>query len=235
MLAAMGANITTRGTEVRVEPLAGALLPASTAIPADLSGAAFWLVAASLHPEARIDLPGVGTNPTRMGIIDVLRAMGADIRLENERTAGGEPVADISVRSAPLHGTTIAGDLVPRVIDEIPVLALAAALAEGETVIADAAELRVKESDRIMTTVTELRKFGAAIDERPDGMVIRGVRELRGASCRSYGDHRLAMTLAVAGLVSAGTTVLSGSDAVDVSYPEFWTDLDRLSSISVRS
>jgi 3-phosphoshikimate 1-carboxyvinyltransferase len=231
MLASMGARISCSGTEVHVDPSVRRLRAASSPIPADMSAAAFWLVAASLHPNAEIHLPGVGMNPTRTGVIDVLRAMGADIQVENERLDQGEPAADLAVRSARLHGTRIAGDLIPRVIDEVPVLALAASLAEGETTIADAGELRVKESDRIATTCAELQRLGADIMEQPDGMVIRGVSRLTGAACRSYGDHRLAMTLAIAGLVAAGDTTISGPESVEVSYPGFWTDLAHIAHV----
>lgn len=228
MLRAMGASLRVEGGAVRVSPLAGELRPLSLRVPGDISAAAFWLVAAAIHPDAELHLPGVGINPTRSGSIDVLRAMGADIALRNQRQEGGEPVADLVVRSSRLRGVVVAGDLIPRLIDEVPVLAVAAALAEGETVVRDAAELRVKESDRIHTTAQELARLGARLEERPDGMVIRGVAELRGAPCHSQGDHRLAMALAVAGLAARGETTLEGAEAAAVSYPSFWEDLAQL-------
>ena len=228
MLAAMGAAVHYQGSTVTVEPAVRPLRAASFRIPGDISAAAFWMVAATLHPEAEVHLPGVGINPTRSGVIDVLRAMGADIELGEERLVGGEPVADLTVRSGRLHGTRIAGDMIPRVIDEIPVLALAAALADGETVIADAQEARVKESDRIATTARELRRLGSEVEERPDGLWIRGGARLRGSVCRSDGDHRLAMTLAVAGLLAEGETRIADAEAVAVSYPGFWNDLALL-------
>jgi 3-phosphoshikimate 1-carboxyvinyltransferase len=167
-------------------------------------------------------------NPTRTGIIDVLCMMGADIRLEEERMWGPEPVADIVVRSARLQGAVIGGDLVPRAIDELPLLALAGCLAEGETLIKDAAELRVKESDRVRTTAEGLRRLGARVEERPDGLRIEGGQRLSGATVSSHGDHRLAMMLAVAGAIAEGETVIRNPAAVAVSYPRFWEDLGVL-------
>ncbi|MFQ5879113.1 MAG: 3-phosphoshikimate 1-carboxyvinyltransferase [Dehalococcoidia bacterium] len=230
MLQAMGARLTAQEGVVRVWPLADELRPRSSRVPGDISAAAFWLVAAAIHPDAELELPGVGVNPTRSGIIDVLRSMGADIALYNQRDEGGEPVADIVVRSSRLRGAVVAGVAVPRLIDEIPVVAVAAAVADGETVVRDAAELRVKESDRIRTTVEELSRLGAKVEERPDGMIVRGVGELRGAACYSHRDHRLAMALAVAGLVAKGETTIAGSEAAAVSYPAFWQDLQQVTA-----
>jgi len=183
-----------------------------------------------MHPDAELHLPGVGVNPTRSGIIDVLRAMGADLEVTEEREQGGEPVADITVRSSRLAPVEVSGDLVPRLIDEIPVLAVAAALTPGRTVVRDAAELRVKESDRVATTCRELRRLGARVEELPDGLAIDGVQSLRGARCQSDGDHRLAMALGVAGLLARGETVIEGAEAAEVSYPGFWSDLTWLTS-----
>jgi 5-enolpyruvylshikimate-3-phosphate synthase len=160
------------GGLVRIEPLEGELVPLELRVPGDISTAAFWMVAAALHPDAELHLPGVGVNPTRSGIIDVLCAMGADLKVTDEREQGGEPVADITVRSSCLAPVEVSGDLVPRLIDEIPVLAVAAALTPGRTVIRDAAELRVKESDRIATTCRELVRLGARVEELPDGLAI---------------------------------------------------------------
>jgi len=232
MLRAMGAAIVAgeggpAGVRLQVSPLKAELAPLSLRVPGDISAAAFWMVAAAAHPDAELRLTGVGVNPSRSGIIDALRAMGARIAVEEERTWGCEPVADIIVRSSRLRGTVVEGALIPRLIDEVPALAVAACLAEGETVVRDAGELRVKESDRIRATVGELQRLGARIQELPDGMVIRGVGSLRGAACGSHGDHRLAMALAVAGLLAAGETTIRGAEAVVVSYPGFWNDLDR--------
>ena len=206
------------------------LTPLSLRVPGDISAAAFWMVAAAAHPDAEIRLTGVGVNPSRSGIIEALASMGASIALEGERMWGCEPVADIAVRSSSLRGTVIEGPLIPRLIDEIPVLAVAASLAEGETVIRQAGELRLKESDRIRTTVLELRRLGASIRELPDGMVIEGVDCLKGGVCGSHGDHRLAMTLAVAGLLARGETVVRGAEAASISYPIFWHHLEEFSS-----
>lgn len=190
-------------------------------IPADISSAAFFLVAASIVPRSEILLKNVGVNPTRTGIIDVLLAMGADIELENRREQAGEPVADIRVRHRGLRATEIGGAIVPRLIDEIPVIAVAAAYAEGTTVIRNAAELRVKESDRIATMAAELRKLGAGVRELSDGMEIEGQRRLSGALCDSHGDHRIAMSMAVAGLGAEGETVVRDTSWIETSFPGF--------------
>lgn len=232
MLGAMGAKIEKEGLAVRITP-PEVLTPVSLRVPGDISAAAFWLVAAAAHPDAEVTLPSVGINPTRTGIIDILRAMGADIEVREERTWGGEPVADLTVRSSRLVGTEIAGELMVRAIDEAPVVAIAAALADGRTVFRDAQELRVKESDRIAATVATLRAFGADAHETEDGMVIEGRGFLRGARVDPAGDHRLAMAQAVAGLIAEGETTITGSEAADVSYPTFWHDLDVLSGAVV--
>jgi len=228
MLRAMGAAIVVGKGGLRVSPLTGDLAPLSLRVPGDISAAAFWMVAAAAHPDAELRLTGVGVNPSRSGIVDALRAMGARIAVEEEQTWGCEPVADIVVHSSHLRGTVIEGTLIPRLIDEVPALAVAACLAEGETVVRDAGELRVKESDRIRATAGELRRLGARIQELPDGMVIHGVGSLRGAACGSHGDHRLAMALAVAGLLAAGETTVRSAEAVAISYSSFWNDLDRV-------
>ena len=229
MLSAMGASVTFgEGPEVRVQPLSRELAAMSMRVPSDISAAAPWLVLGAIHPDAEIHLSGVNVNPTRTGILDALSAMGADITVDEERTWGSEPVADITVRSSRLQATTIGGALIPRAIDELPLLALAACFAEGETVIEDAAELRAKESDRVSVTGATLRAMGADIRDTEDGWVIRGPAQLRGASGSSRGDHRMAMLLAVAGSVASQETVIRNSEAVGVSYPWFWHDLDVL-------
>ena len=227
MLQAMGGKIEIEGRRITLSP--SPLSAIDLHIPGDVSSAAFWLVAGTIHPHAEIKIRDVGVNPKRSGIIDVLKAMGAALMVEGERMEGGEPIADISIQSSPLVGTHVAGELVPRLIDEIPVLAVAACVAKGTTVIRDAQELRVKEADRIATTVQELSKFGAEIEELPDGMVIHGEKQLRGAECHSHQDHRLAMALGIAALVAEGESVIHGAEAVDFSYPGFWRDLARLS------
>jgi 3-phosphoshikimate 1-carboxyvinyltransferase len=230
MLEAMGVHLEQRDGHIRLSPPRRGLQPLSLRVPGDFSAAAFWIVAAACHPDAEVRLEGVGINSTRTGLLDVLREMGADIVLQEERTWGCEPVADIVVRSSRLRAVQVGGDVVPRLIDEVPLLALAGCFAEGETVIRDAAELRVKESDRLRATARELGRLGARIEELPDGLRVRGGIRLRGCRVRSYGDHRLAMTLAVAGLLAEGETVIGNPDAVSVSYPNFWRDLDRLAS-----
>ena len=229
MLAKMGADLQFgEGPAVRIRPLSGQLTATSLRVPGDISSAAPWLVLASAHPDAEIQIAGVGVNPTRTGILDCLTLMGADIRLEGEGFWGAEPVANIFVRSSQLRGTTIEGDLIPRSIDELPLLALAGCFAQGETVIEDAAELTVKESNRIRTTVEGLRALGANLEERQDGFRVWGPQKLRGAVVSSQGDHRLAMMLAVAGALSQGETVVRQAESVSVSYPRFWLDLERL-------
>ena len=198
------------------------------AVPRDFSAAAFFLVAGSVVPEGVVRLPGVGLNPSRSALLDVLRAMGADVRVEDERERGGEPLGDLVVRPAALHGVTVGGALVPNLIDEIPVLAVAAACAEGRTEIRDAAELRVKETDRIAATAKNLRALGADVDEFEDGLAINGPTKLRGATVESYDDHRIAMAMGVAGLVAKGRTSVVDADCAKVSFPDFWTTLDSL-------
>jgi len=230
LLAAMGAALRRDGLAVTIAgrernaPLRGLDLE----LPGDLSTAAFFLVAGSLVPDADLTLRAVGTNPTRTGILDVLAAMGARVTVTGEREVGGEPVADLRVVTAPLCATTIAGPLVPRLIDELPVLAVLATQAWGETVVRDAAELRHKESDRIAVTVAQLRRLGADITELEDGFRVRGPTPLAGGEVQADGDHRLAMALAVAGLVARGETVVTGAEAAAVSHPAFWDDLVRL-------
>ncbi len=226
LLTAMGAALVADGLTLRLKP--GPLKAVDLAVPADLSSAAFWLVAAVCHPNARLTLQGIGANPTRGGILEVLSRMGAHLTLQNQRQSGGEPVADLVAESSELRGVQIAGDLIPLVIDELPVLALAACFAKGTTVIRDAQSLRVKETDRIQTTVQELARLGADIRELPDGMEIRGTGRLQGAAGRSHGDHRLAMTLGVAGLLAEGATVVQEAEAASVSYPSFWAHMGTL-------
>ncbi|MDD2420947.1 MAG: 3-phosphoshikimate 1-carboxyvinyltransferase, partial [Heliobacteriaceae bacterium] len=193
-----------------------------------ISAAAFLLVAASLVSGSAVTIRGVGVNPTRDGVLVVLREMGGDIRVENRREVAGEPVADITVKSAALHGVMIQGDIIPRLIDEIPVLAVAALFARGTTEIRDAGELRVKESDRIAVLAGELKKMGALVEELPDGLVVHGGETLRGAMVESHGDHRIAMALAVAGLLARGETTVRDTSCLDVSFPGFAFTLEKL-------
>ncbi|MDM8000270.1 MAG: 3-phosphoshikimate 1-carboxyvinyltransferase [Dehalococcoidia bacterium] len=230
MLQAMGVKVTVEGAVVTLMPPAGPPKAIDVRVPGDISSAAYWLVLGALHRNARVEVRATGVNPTRTGIIDVLLRMGARLRVENERVFNNEPVADLVVESSELTATDIGGELIPRLIDEVPVLAVAACLAKGTTVIKDASELRVKETDRIAFLVAELSKMGADVQELPDGIIIRGGGELRGARCSSHGDHRMAMALGVAGAVADGETLIEGAEAVEVSYPGFWQDFDRLVS-----
>lgn len=226
LLEAMGAEIEVTGDTIILSPTR--LNTIDLIVPGDISSAAFWLVAGAIHPQARIRLPNTGINPTRSGILDVLWSMGANLRVENERVVSGEPVADLLVESSELTAIEIGGGLIPRVIDEIPLIAVAASVARGTTVIRDAQELRVKETDRIDTTVNELSKLGADIDKLPDGMVICGGKRLCGTGCDSHRDHRLAMTLGVVALIAEGETEIDNAEVADISYPGFWQDLNRL-------
>ncbi|WP_250125258.1 3-phosphoshikimate 1-carboxyvinyltransferase [Chroococcidiopsis sp. CCMEE 29] len=201
-------------------------------VPGDISSAAFWLVAGAIVPGSELLIENVGVNPTRTGILEALAMMGANIQLENERTVAGEPVADLRVRSSSLNSCTIAGDLIPRMIDEIPILAVAAVFAQGTTVIRDAAELRVKESDRITTMATQLNRMGASVTELPDGLEITGGTSLTGTDVDSYTDHRITMSLAIAALNATGTTTIHGAEAAAISYPNFIPTLKQLCSQS---
>ena len=228
MLTAMGADLEAEGLSLVLRP--GPLRAVDLTIPGDISSAAFWLVAGLCHPNARVVVTGVGLNPSRTGVLDALQAMGAGagLRLLRSRMEGGEPVADLAAESCSLKGTVVGGDIIPRIIDELPVLAMAACFAEGTTVIRDAAELRYKESDRIATMVEGLGRLGAQIRATEDGMVVEGTGHLTGAAVRSHGDHRVAMSLAVAGALAQGDTTIGGADAAAVSYPDFWQRLDQL-------
>jgi 3-phosphoshikimate 1-carboxyvinyltransferase len=221
MLRFFGVDVAVDGLQVRVRGRQTLVAPGSLEIPSDISSAAFFLVAASIVPGSDIVIRNVGMNPTRTGVIDILTAMGADITRENEREQAGEPVADLRVRYRRLRAAQIQGELVPRAIDELPVLAVAAAYAEGTTVIRDAAELRVKESDRIAAIAEELRKMGVEVRELPDGMEIAGQERLTGAVCNSHGDHRIAMSMAMAGLAASGETVVTDTAWIETSFPGF--------------
>jgi 3-phosphoshikimate 1-carboxyvinyltransferase len=228
MLRQMGASLESKGNSITLLPLTGPLRALDLRVPGDISSAAYFLVAAAIHPDARIVIRDCGINPTRTGIIDILLAMGARLKIENERLEAGEPLADIVVKSSELKGIEAGGDIIPRLIDEIPVLAVAGCAARGKTVIKDAGELRVKESDRIATVVKELSRLGAQIEPLPDGMAIHGGRLLSGTEVDSHFDHRLAMSLAVAGLIAKGETTIKHARAAQVSYPAFWQTLRQI-------
>lgn len=221
MLAAMGAPIAVNDLTVILSPPPIPLSPLSITIPGDFSSAAFLLVAATLVPGSEITIENVGVNPTRTGLLDVLQAMGADITLSNAGEQGNEPVAEVTVRASELRGVQVRGETVVRMIDEFPVLAVAATQAHGITIVRDAAELRVKESDRIATVVAELRALGARIEPLPDGFLIEGPTPLYGTKVDSHNDHRLAMALAVAGLIAEGETVIEKAECIEDSFPGF--------------
>lgn len=223
MLNYLGAKVTSQGTTASIEP-EPVLKAREIQVPGDISSAAYFIAAGLLTPDSQILLRNVGINPTRDGILKVCRAMGADITLLNVNEEG-EPVADLLIRSSQLHGTTVEGSIIPTLIDEIPMIAVMAAFAEGTTVIRDAAELKVKESDRIAVVTEGLRRMGAEIQPTEDGMIIHGGKPLQGAKINSYLDHRIAMSFAVAGTICDGTMDIVGGDCVNISYPEFYRDL----------
>lgn len=227
MLAAMGADIDREGKTIRVQGFPK-LDPLTVQVPGDISSAAFFMVAATIVPGSEVLLRDVGYNPSRTGVIDILKEMGADIEITNPSLEGGEPKVDVLVRYGKLSAATIAGDMIPRAIDELPILAVAAAYAEGTTTIRDAKELRVKETDRIHAMVCGLRDFGATVEEFEDGMAVTGKEQLQGTTVSSFGDHRIAMALIVAGLAAIGETTVEGSDAIAISYPEFMDSLKSL-------
>ena len=228
MLGAFGATLRREGTTVTIAPADELFSPEEIIVPGDISSAAYWLVAASLIEGSDLVLEDVGVNPTRTGILEVLSDMGADITLSNERESGGEALADIRVRAASLRGVSFGGAIIPRLIDEIPILAVAALFAEGDTVISGAAELRVKETDRLKAVTTELNRLApGAVEATEDGMIIHGDRALSPAVCRTYDDHRMAMSLAVAGAAGEGVT-LDAPACINISYPSFFETLDNL-------
>ena len=227
MLESFGVQVMSEGTTASVMP-PKEMTATDIAVPGDISSAAFFIAAGLVTPNSCITLKQVGINPTRNGILKVCEAMGADLTMSNVKDDNGEPTADITVKTSRLKGTEIGGELIPTLIDEIPVIALMAAFAEGETVIKDAAELKVKESNRIDLTVDNLVKMGVNAEATDDGMIIRGGNPLRGASIHCKYDHRIAMTFSVAGINAQGTTVIEDAECVDVSYPNFYEQLHML-------
>ncbi|NEQ31789.1 MAG: 3-phosphoshikimate 1-carboxyvinyltransferase [Leptolyngbya sp. SIO4C5] len=229
MLRAFGADLSIDAEHHSVTLHGPAQLTGQTVIvPGDISSAAFWLVAAAIIPGSELVIENVGVNPTRTGVLEALAQMDADITLENERLVTGEPVADLRVRYRPLKGCVLAGSLIPRLIDEVPILAVAAAFAQGRTTIRDAAELRVKESDRLAAMAAELQKLGATVSENPDGLVIEGGDSLQGNQLDSYTDHRIAMSLAIAALRAKETTTIQRAEAAAISYPDFTETLAKI-------
>jgi 3-phosphoshikimate 1-carboxyvinyltransferase len=217
----LGVRMEAEPSGARVYPLERPLPPLEIRVPGDFSSAAFLLVAASIIPGSDVVIRGVGVNPRRTGLLDVLQRMGADITVTDRSESAGEPVGDLHVRARPLAGTAVGGDEVVDMIDEFPILAVAAACAEGPTEIRNAAELRHKESDRISVLAGEFRKLGVAVEENPDGFTIRGPSPIRGSLVDSHGDHRLAMSLAVAGMVSKEGVAVDGADCIAESFPTF--------------
>jgi len=229
MLIAMGAGISLDGLAVTLTPR-GVLEPNSLIVPGDISSAVFPLVAAALVQGSEVTVEGVGVNPTRTGLLGVLGEMGARIDIENAAVHGGEPVADLTARFSNLRGVEVGGHTVVRMIDEFPILAVAATQAHGTTVVRDAAELRVKETDRIAVIVAGLRAMGARIEPQPDGFIVEGPTPLHGACVDSGGDHRLAMALAVAGMIAEGETVVEKAECISDSFPGFATLMQKLES-----
>ncbi|NEQ41604.1 MAG: 3-phosphoshikimate 1-carboxyvinyltransferase [Okeania sp. SIO3I5] len=224
------------GAEIQVDPETNSvtvtgptkLKGQDVVVPGDISSAAFWLVAAAIVPGSELVIENVGVNPTRTGILEVLEIMEADIIQENQRIVAGEPVADLRVRYSPLKACEISGSIIPRLIDEIPILAVAAMFAEGTTVIRDAAELRVKESDRLAVMATQLQKLGARVTELPDGLEITGGVSITGTDVETDGDHRIAMSLAIAALNATGTTNINQAEVASISYPNFAQTLQEI-------
>jgi len=221
MLEYFGAEIEVEGLKVKVKGKPN-LQGKRIKVPSDISSAAFFIVAALINQNSELVLKDVGLNPTRDGILEVLQDMKADYELLDKRLENKEPIADIKVKSSNLQATTIGGEVIPKLIDEIPILAIAATQAEGETIIKDAEELRVKETDRIKAMVTEMRRLGIEVEEREDGMVIPGSQTIKGGCrCQSYGDHRIAMSLAIAGLIAEEEVIIQNTECINTSFPSF--------------
>ena len=230
MLAGFGIHIERTGTSVTVFPVeeGSYRAPDEITVPGDISSAAYFLVAGSIIKDSRLLLRNVGINPTRTGILDVLAKMGAHIAVQNERMSGGERVADLAVEAAELCGTSFGAEIMPRLIDEIPILSVAALFAKGDTVIMGAGELRVKETDRLHAIATEFQKIApGSIEERKDGLIIHGKPEMQRAQASSYGDHRMAMSLAVLGAAAKGV-IIEEPDSVNISYPTFFSEIEAL-------
>jgi 3-phosphoshikimate 1-carboxyvinyltransferase len=230
MLSAMGVDIVTENNIIVLTPN-GSLRPMNLTVPGDISSAAFLIVAALLVPGSDITLTGINLNPTRTGLLDVLRAMEADITVTETGLEAGEPVGEIRIRHSVLKGTQVGGDVVVEMIDEFPILMVAALAAEGETVVRDAQELRVKETDRISVMAAELSKLGAQITETPDGFIIRGAQKLKAATVEGHDDHRVSMSLSVAGLVADGETTILDARCASDSFPGFAETLASLGGL----
>jgi 3-phosphoshikimate 1-carboxyvinyltransferase len=229
MFSAMGVNLKKTGLDLVLEP--SELETVDVEVPGDISSAAFWMVAGICHPDAELMIRNVGINPTRAGIITALQMMGADLTLIDKREVAGESVADVLVKTSQLKGVELSGDIVPLLIDEIPVIAVAAAVAEGETVVRDAAELRVKESDRIAASVSWLNGAGVEAIGTPDGMIVAGGNTIGGGQFQSFDDHRLAMSLGVAGLISREPITVLDPEVAGISYPNFWEIIEGIGGL----
>jgi 3-phosphoshikimate 1-carboxyvinyltransferase len=227
MLDLFGAKIEHAGNKITLKGK-NKLIAKEISIPGDISSAAFFLVLGSLITDSKITIKNIGINITRIGIIDVLKSMGADISIKNEINKDYEPAADLLVKGRKLKGITITKHIIPTVIDELPIIAVAATQANGTTVIKNAEELRVKETDRIHAIAKGLKEMGAKIEEKPDGLIIKGPTKLKGNTCESFGDHRIGMALAVAGIIAEGKTTILESECIDISFPEFTTLLRRI-------
>lgn len=228
MLKGFGASVMSQDRTVTILP-ANQLIAQEIDVPGDISSAAYFIAAGLMTPNSEICIRNVGINPTRDGIIKVCQNMGADIAIDNVRETAGEPVADLIVRTSSLHGTTIGGSIIPTLIDELPVIAVLACFAEGTTIIKDAQELKVKESNRIDTVVDNLKRMGADVEATDDGMIIQGGKPLHGATIDSHLDHRIAMSFAIAGGIVDGETDILGAECVNISYPDFYETLGKLS------
>ncbi len=227
MLSAFGASLRQDGNQVSIAP-EPELFGQDIEVPGDISSAAYFIAAGLLSKDAELLIKNVGINPSRAGLLRVCEMMGADIQKENEGLVSGEPVCDLLVRSSSLRGCVIEGDLIPALIDEIPMIAVMAAFAEGETIIKDAADLKAKESDRIATTTSNLKAMGADIIPTEDGMIIKGGKSLHGAELDSYLDHRIAMAMTVAAMNAEGPSQMKDADCVNISYPAFYQDMKSL-------
>ena len=229
MLRAMGANIQSQDGVITVNK--SEIAASDVAVPGDISSAAFWMVAGVCHADAQVLVRNVGINPTRSGVITALMAMGGNIELIDERVVAGEPVADVMASSSELTGTELSGEVIPLLIDEIPSIAVAAAMANGETVIRDASELRFKETDRIAATVAWLQGAGVKSEDRDDGLLIRGEGRIYGGTFSGRGDHRIAMSLGIAGLVAEDAITISDASCSSISYPAFWNEVGKLGGV----
>ncbi len=227
MLSAFGASLRQDGNQVSIAP-EPELFGQDIEVPGDISSAAYFIAAGLLSKDAELLIKNVGINPSRAGLLSVCEMMGADIQKENERLVSGEPVCDLLVRSSSLRGCVIEGELIPALIDEIPMIAVMAAFAKGETIIKDAADLKAKESDRIATTTSNLKAMGADIMPTEDGMIIKGGKSLHGAELDSYLDHRIAMAMTVAAMNAEGPSQMKDADCVNISYPAFYQDMKSL-------